>query len=577
MKRTLCIILILFLTLSLFACTPVSTTIGTTTVTSGTTGATTATTVGTETTVANVIDPWVKYDPPITVTYAKTLGTSHLDLLAKLGWTENDTIWTQALEKELGIKMDLKWSSPTDDDYATQLSLAAASGNLPDYIYFGTNYSTIRQFYDAGSLADLTDYIEDYAYSGLKNGIEMAGEEIFYPGTFDGRRYTMCSIIGGENSAHGFMYMRADWLTKLGLKVPVTMEDTIALIKAFKDDDPDGNGQDDTIGLMATGSSIPGEFEGIFNCYHAYPDQWIDDGNGGITYGSIQKECKDALAMLANLYTEGYIEKDYFALTNDWRTEAFTSSKAGICFSTQSGMFGMSQLIYDANPESIIWAAPLPAVDNQPIKMQSTANAGVYYGMSAEAEHPEAIVKFFNLHVSKLWDPDTTNVELNYQYGNGEDGNTNGIWQLSMIAYENPGKNADKATLAEEAYKTGDTSKLKIPEYEILYKNLKAVYDDGATNFKGWEATFGFEHSANHYMPEYLSKGLIMPEKFLSAPTTTMNEVQAALDTMEQEAFINIITGIKPVDYFDTFIVEWLAAGGQLCIDEANNWYKSLD
>ena len=31
---------------------------------------------------------------------------------------------------------------------------------------------------------------------------------------------------------------------------------------------------------------------------------------------------------------------------------------------------------------------------------------------------------------------------------------------------------------------------------------------------------------------------------------------------MEREAFLQIIVGEKPVDYFDTFVVEWYDNGG---------------
>ena len=49
---------------------------------------------------------------------------------------------------------------------------------------------------------------------------------------------------------------------------------------------------------------------------------------------------------------------------------------------------------------------------------------------------------------------------------------------------------------------------------------------------------------------------------------TDLNKLQ---DTM----IVSIITGDKPVDYFDSFVEEWMAMGGEEVIKEANEWYKA--
>ena len=46
-----------------------------------------------------------------------------------------------------------------------------------------------------------------------------------------------------------FLWIRKDWLDKLGLDVPKTLDDVVEVARAFKNDDPDGNGVDDTWGL----------------------------------------------------------------------------------------------------------------------------------------------------------------------------------------------------------------------------------------------------------------------------------------------------------------------------------------
>jgi len=531
--------------------------------------------------------PWGKYDPPITITYAQVISSTMLDRLAQLNeitgenYSEDDTMWTRAYYDEFGITMKMAFSAANHDEYITQLSVAAASNQLPDYIQFGDNKAVIGQFYQAGSLADLTDVIEQYAYPFYKNSLEQAGEEIFYAGTFNGRRHVLPQIIGGENSAQAFIYIRKDWLDKLGMEIPDTMEELVAVIKAFKDNDPDGNGKNDTIGLLAYDTSIPGMFKGFFNAFHAYPDAWVKDGKGGITYGSILDENKAALAQLAELYAGGYIPQDWFSLTYDSAKERVVTGKAGLMFGTQSQMFGMYQDVWENLKDEGVefWVIPIPSVDGKLPKFTASSNAQNYYGMSSSCKYPEVIVKFANLHVKYLWDPEYTNAELSAKYGNypasDKHAGVTDLWSLSLVPYELPGKNAEKNRLAFEAIKTGDTSKLILPEYITLYEFLKQIDENKENKLKDIEITFG-RHGANVVMEKYLKNGQIMTDLFLGAPTKTMISSQAALDTMEQEAFTNIIAGNKPVDYFDTFVKEWMAAGGQQIINEVNEWYKGI-
>lgn len=44
---------------------------------------------------------------------------------------------------------------------------------------------------------------------------------------------------------------------------------------------------------------------------------------------------------------------------------------------------------------------------------------------------------------------------------------------------------------------------------------------------------------------------------------------------MVDTTFVDIITGNKPVDYFDTFVEEWLAAGGQATLDALDEMYPA--
>ena len=45
---------------------------------------------------------------------------------------------------------------------------------------------------------------------------------------------------------------------------------------------------------------------------------------------------------------------------------------------------------------------------------------------------------------------------------------------------------------------------------------------------------------------------------------------------MVSETYIAIITGDKPISYFDEFVDKWRKAGGDTLEKEANEWYASI-
>lgn len=54
-----------------------------------------------------------------------------------------------------------------------------------------------------------------------------------------------------------------------------------------------------------------------------------------------------------------------------------------------------------------------------------------------------------------------------------------------------------------------------------------------------------------------------------------MNEKMAYLDKLETETYTRIIMGTQPVDYFDSFVQEWMNNGGTEITAEVNEWYQS--
>jgi len=85
---------------------------------------------------------------------------------------------------------------------------------------------------------------------------------------------------------------------------------------------------------------------------------------------------------------------------------------------------------------------------------------------------------------------------------------------------------------------------------------------------KDFQAEFAREHGMDKNALRELLPGFAQLE--------SASKYQAELSRLEREAYIAIITGEKPLEYFDEFVEEWKKAGGERLTIEANQWYQKL-
>lgn len=198
--------------------------------------------------------PLGKYDPPIEVSFVRDLS----DVVENnvLGVLKDETIdnnrWTKLYEDQLGIKIKYNWivkGSQTSDQYLQKINVTLASGDLPDVT--PVNATQLKQLADSDQIEDMTALYEKYASPFTKKVLAGEGTSVFDAATFDGKLMAIPSL---ESSIERSMYIwiRTDWLEKLGLQPPKNMADVLAISEAFVEKDPDGNGKKDTMGLGIT-------------------------------------------------------------------------------------------------------------------------------------------------------------------------------------------------------------------------------------------------------------------------------------------------------------------------------------
>ncbi|MBW7453102.1 extracellular solute-binding protein [Paenibacillus sepulcri] len=255
-----------------------------------------------------------------------------------------DNVVIKEVEKRTNTKLTITWVSP--NSYNEKVNVTLASGDMPDLTLIGDNFAqNVRTMVTQGAFWELGSYIKDYP--NLNAYPKEAWENTKYQ---DGKIYAIPRVRGLDG---GLASVRKDWLDKLNLPVPKTIDELYKVMQAFTNDDPDGNGKKDSVGLVgsigADGLGL-GSFAPILNAFQGANDGWKVDDSGKLVNMVTDKSTKDALAWLSKAYKEGLIHSDFATLKNTQAREAVMASKAGIAFEAVSAAWVMTEGIRTTNP-----------------------------------------------------------------------------------------------------------------------------------------------------------------------------------------------------------------------------------
>ena len=193
--------------------------------------------------------------------------------------------------------IDLEITTIDHNSYNDQLSLAFASGDVPDVVILSAEY--YAAYANQGALADISSYWENSETKASGRINETYIDSLY----IDDALYAFTPARG-----NGCMtYLRQDWLDKLGLSAPTTYDEYINVLRAFVNDDPDGNGKNDTMGVTAAGIMSS---EAPYTNYlpefwqDSYPDFYQKE-DGTWVDGFSEQATADALQRLKDAYAEG--------------------------------------------------------------------------------------------------------------------------------------------------------------------------------------------------------------------------------------------------------------------------------
>ena len=225
-------------------------------------------------------------------------------------------LWDE-YEKMTNIEVD--WETVQTEGLAEKRNLKLAAGDYPD-LFFASAFSKtdLLKYGQQGVFLSLNDYIDEYApnfkkildeYPSVKQGVTMADGNIYGFPTFYDPNF--------ESLRAGTPWINEEWLKKLGLKEPETTDELYEVLKAFKEQDPNGNGQADETG-WGSGYGIDQFIHYLRGTYGLNKQGSMNinldfkEGTEEFRFVPATDEYKELLTFLNKLYTEGLINQDVF-------------------------------------------------------------------------------------------------------------------------------------------------------------------------------------------------------------------------------------------------------------------------
>lgn len=296
--------------------------------------------------------------------------------------THEDNRWTRWINDNgpVNVKfVSIPWGEQREK-YTTMF----ASGDAPDLIQT-ISRQFIDQLIDQKLLMPVDDLVQNASTTYKETLAEYPQLEKVLRKS-DGNMYELGSVYGvGFNQ---ILLIRDDWLANLNLDVPQTMEQLYEAAKAFTEQDPDGNGQDDTIGINLS-------FIGKSNVRWAFEDvDWVArDGNMVRAWD----EMSESTAFMERLYADGLVDKDFLTDTSGAKAEQdWLTGKLGIYFiggANGNGGFEKVNSFRRNNPEGSFIPIAFPESPSGQFGLWSVPFQA-YTAINANAAHPEAVMQY---------------------------------------------------------------------------------------------------------------------------------------------------------------------------------------
>ena len=324
--------------------------------------------------------------------------------------------WANITE-ETGITIE--WTELAAGTAAERIPLMLSSGDLPDVFWAALSDAQVLQ--NESNLFAMEDYMEDFAPNSLATYEQLGVDWKQIATTPSGHIFGFLGRYESlyENTGDGIQIINKAWLDKVGMDVPTTLDEFTEVLRAFKEQDPNGNGQADEIPYCFS--------EDMWCAYATNTMGWwgIGDGAGsdtssskstrdGKVTGSVNTdEYRQYLEYTHSLYAEGLMDQEGFSQNTEVFSTKIKSGQVGTYFC-------WTALEYLTSEQEKDWVVlpPIQAIEGvDPIANGEVDRSTIQknkWVITTSCEHPEAAMR--------LWDYQARDVESKMTVAMGEKG-----------------------------------------------------------------------------------------------------------------------------------------------------------
>jgi putative aldouronate transport system substrate-binding protein len=440
--------------------------------------------------------------------------------------------------------------------YYTALNNLMAAGNPPD-LCLSYSGELIGNYRDLGGLYDMGPYI-DTTLKDLKNFLgpdeALPGRSLIERNKESGSGAVYYIPARRMNTAMCNLFIRKDWLDKLGLSLPETPEEFFNALLAFKEKDPGGVGKDRVVPFTMsqdvrwTASNIANAF---IDPALSAKEQWI---NTVVDRNLLLPGYKEGFRFLNRMYNAGLIDRNFpLYKAEEDMNNLIKSGVVGALNHNWDQIYRESTALLSDLQKNVPGAVlvpidPMKSSDGLTHKAAYDA-AGVNFFIPASSKNPDAAMRYINW-LSRF---------ENYNFLQiGPEGTVHDIVDgipkikaASGLWIQNSSQNIDY-TIMMNGLDLGDaekTAKGLASAYPWPAEMITAAYNIAMTNAK-----------PSPVIPVTLSAAGPVQQTLVDKSVIITNDAVASLPA----AFDRV---------WDTGIKDWLDSGAQIVVDERRAKY----
>lgn len=272
---------------------------------------------------------------------AEAQGPLELTWMAILYTTQPPSdVVTKEIEKLTNTKLNITWIP--DAVKEDKINIALASGSLAKIVTIpDVKNSAYINAAKAGMFWEIGPFLKEFP------NLAKANEQILNNISIGGKVF---GIYRERDLSRQGITIRKDWLDSLGLQKPTNLEQLYNVMKAFSEQDPDGNGKDDTIGLSDRNDPKFGIFKTLLS-YHGAPTDW-GEKDGKLLPEFMFPEYAETMKYVKRLYDEKILNQDFAVTSKQQQWDYFTNGQAGVYIGNMDDSRNLRNTIADINPDA---------------------------------------------------------------------------------------------------------------------------------------------------------------------------------------------------------------------------------